>query len=245
MALTTDISKAIRKLTALTMFVPQTTTPFSQALAAATTQGASLFSVGASTNATSGDHVALSGPGGVELVQIGTPAASMPVTGKKIFCVHPQTVTQAIEMLAIPLGKIAKGSAKITGSRPVNPFYSDVDDGAVGFLEGNEEYGAAFGLMEITGESFARLFGKTPVVIGAGTSGDPEQGMLGDPNAPAPPSLVCLRATGLYHGGRTFVVDFLDVRLEPQIDTPLDGRDAVPSAAANVRAKYVQFWNYA
>lgn len=239
MALTLDISKAIRKLTSMSMYVPVTTTPFSQTLAAATTQSATVFSVGATTNATVGDPVVLAGPGGVELVTIGTPATEMPITNQRIHFIHPSATTIARQMVEVPLGKIAKGTAKMTGARPVNPFYSDVDDAAVGFLEGNEEYGAAFGLYEASPEAIQRLFGKTPVIIGDASASNPEQGALGDPNAPAPPAITVVRARGLLHGGLTFEIDFLDARLEPQIDSPLDGRDAPPSFNTNVRARFV------
>lgn len=239
MALTTDISRSIRKLTSLVRYQIVATTPGDTTVATATTRSATVVTIAATTNFTSADPVFLIGSGGFELISaIGALSTAMPISNQKIHFIHP-VGTRFVEAVAYPLGKIAKGTAKLTGAKPVTSIFTDVDDSAVGFIDGTKELGAAFGLYEMTAEALQVAFGDAEDIIGAGTNADPFQGAVGDPNALASLSAIAFRATGLLQGGRVFEVDFLNARMEVNIDSPLDGRDAPPVLQCGVKCAQI------
>lgn len=239
MALTTDISRSIRKLTSLVRYQIASGTIGDTTTTAATTRSATSVGITAITNFTAADPAFLLGGGGEELISaIGTPATTQTITNQKIHFIHP-IGTRFVEAVVYPLGKIAKGTAKLTGAKPVTEIFTDVDDFAQGFIDGNKSLGMAFGLYEMTAEALQVVFGDTEDVIGAGTLADPFQGAIGDPSALAAIAYMAFRATGLLQGGRVFEVDFLGARMEVNIDSPLDGRDAPPVLQAAVKCKHI------
>lgn len=239
MSLTTDISRSIRKLSSIVGYKIQPTTPGDVLTTVATARSAVTVTISATTGFTTADPVFLIGAGGLELISaIGAPNTTQTITNQKIHFIHP-IGTRFVEAVAYPIGKIAKNSAKMTGAKPTTPIFSDVDDGAVGFIDGNKEVGCAFGLYEMTAEALQLAFGDSEDVIGAGTNADPYQGAIGDPNAIAAVPYWAFRGTGLLQGGRVFEVDFLDGRMETSIDSPLDGRDAPPVLGVTVKCKHI------
>ena len=239
MALTTDISRSIRKLTSLVRYNIQPTSPGDTLTTVATARSATVVTISATTSFTSADPVFLIGSGGFELISsIGALGTAMPIQNQKIHFIHP-IGTRFVEAVAYPLGKIAKGTAKLTGAKSISSIFTDVDDGAVGFIDGQKELGAGFGLYEMTAEALQAVFGDAEDVIGAGTNADPYQGAVGDPNAIAPLAAIAYRATGLLQGGRVFEVDFLNARMEVNVDSPLDGRDAPPVLQATVKCAHI------
>lgn len=239
MGLTADISRSIRKLTSLTRYRIASGTIGDTTTTAATTRSAVSVGITAITNFTIADPAFLIGGGGFELISsIGTPATTQTITNQKIHFIHP-IGTRFVEAVAEGMGKIAKGTAKLTGAQPVTDIFSDVDDGAIGAITGNKTLGMGFGLYEMTPEAIQAAFGETEDVIGAGTLADPYQGAIGDPNAVAPLPYIAFRAAGLLQGGRVFEIDFLDARMAPSIDTPLDGRDAPPVLPCTVTCKHI------
>lgn len=238
MALTTDISRSIRKLTSITRY-QVVSGGGSTTVAVATARSATTVSISATTSFTAADPAFIVGSGGFELISaIGTLAANMPITNQKIHFIHP-VGSLFLEAVAYPLGKIAKGTAQLTGAKPLTSIFTDVDDAAVGFIDGTKELGMQFGLYEMTAEALQVAFGDTEDVIGAGTNADPYQGAVGDPSAAAAHSYLAFRATGLLQGGRVFEVDFLNARMETNISSPLDGRDGPPSLACGVKCAHI------
>lgn len=239
MSLTTDISRSIRKLTSLVRYQIASGTIGDTVTTAPTARSDVSVAITATTNFTAADPVLLISAGGVELISaIGTPNVTQTISNQKIHFVHP-TGARFVEAVAYPLGKIAKGTAKLTGTKPSTPIFSDVDDAAIGFIDGNKELGMGFGLYEMTPQALQAAFGDTEDVIGAGTNADPYQGAVGDPNAVAAIPYMVFRATGLLQGGRVFEIDFLDGRMATTIDTPLDGRDAPPVLPCTVQCRHI------
>jgi len=239
MALTTDISRSIRKLTSLVRYQVATGTIGDTTVAVATTRSAVSVAIAGITNFTTADPVFIIGGGGFELISaIGAPNVTQTITNQKIHFIHP-VGSRFVEAVVYPLGKIAKGTAKLTGAKPVTNIFSDVDDGSIGAIDGNRTFGMAFGLYEQTAQALQVAFGDTEDTIGAGTNADPFQGAVGDPNVIAPLPYLAFRATGLLQGGRVFEVDFLDGHMETSIDSPLDGRDAPPVLSCAVTCQHI------
>lgn len=239
MALTTDISRSIRKLTSIVRYQIQSGTIGDTVTTAATVRSATSVSISATTSFTTADPAFLIGSGGFELISaIGAPNVVQTLTNQLIHFIHP-IGTRFVEAVAYPLGKIAKGSAKFTAAKPLSEIFTDVDDAAVGFIDGNKTLGMSFGLYEATAEALQAAFGDAEDVVGAGTNASPFQGAVGDPNAVAALPYTAYRATGLLQGGRVFEVDFLNGRMETSVDSPLDGRDAPPSLAVTVKCAHI------
>lgn len=225
-----DATELFRQLSFIDLYRPQTTSPFDQATTAPLAAQATTVSVGATTNAQNGDPIFIIGDGGFELNQInGTPATSMPILYKAAFA--QSTGARVLESVRIPLGKLEKGGLSISPNRSLTAIESATDELPVAFIESALEITASFGLLGFNPENMQLITGFSEAVTGAGTSGDPYQAVFGANNQ-SKLSNICFRAQGIRHDSKTFIIDFLNARIETsgQVQMNRQGEASLPAS---------------
>ena len=231
----TDATTLLRKLTAVDLYRLQTGTIGDTTTSALTAKGAATLALTGFTNFTSGDPVFLIGSGGMELISaIGTPGASTPITNQKVHFAQ-NAGARVVEAQKISLGKIGKKTTKFSPSKSLTAIFSDVDDGAIAYLDGPIEIGMSFGLYDWTPLALQLALGLNDDETGAGTTADPYQGSIGDP-VQAYQTFQAIRCTGLRADGKTFEIDFLNCRFEVSGEIALDARDEASIIPVSIKA---------
>ena len=209
-----DAGELFRKLTDVSLYVPQTTTPGSTTTTAAITGSGSeaTVAVTAITNFTSGDPVLIRGSGGVELGIIGTPNTTMPMTPPPLVAQDSGAVF--VEAVRKQLGKITENGIGITLGKPLTEILSAIDDGPIAFLDGNLSVQFTVGLYGWNAANWQNIANYKEAETGAGTAASPYQGIIGAVNQ-ALIDMAVVRLTGVRHDGKLTYADLLDCRFEP------------------------------
>lgn len=205
-----------------------TSSPFSQALTANLARAASTATVAATTNATNGDPIFITGDGGTELNQInGAPAVSMPLKYKAEFA---QTLGQAFlkEAVLAALGHIHPDTAiTFRGSRDLVPVISALARTPIKYVQaGVADLSVSFDLILWNNMNLAFMFGADESTEqGTGVfASDPYQIGIGLASLGAYTGLQTVRAQGTFVDGRSFMLDFNDAVIRPSGEVRIGGR---------------------
>lgn len=180
--------------------------------------------VTASTNFTNGDPVFTIGDGGVELLKIGAPNLSMPVSYKPK--IPQSTGARFVEAVKVPLGKPTDDGIQITPSKQLTEVFSAIDDVAVAFIDGPLSLQCTMPLLEYSGLNWQLMTGYADEETGAGSAADPYQYVIGKLNQTLQGTVV-IRMSGLRHDGKFLQWDLLDARAE--VSQGIDHNRQAPS----------------
>ncbi len=231
---TTGIGGMLRRASSLDLYRIASGTIGDTTLSGSLAKAASTVPVTAITNFTAGDPAFIIGSY-LELVTIGTPNTTMPITNQKIEFTAAAG-DRFVEAVRVPLGKLSKGQTKMNVTKSTTPVFSDVDDLPITYLDGQTEISVSFGLYDFSALNVRLALGLKDQSSGAETSSDPEQSSVGGQSAVSTPEpYIVFRYTGLDADGKTIVMDFLNARMESSGDIPLDGRDAPTSISMTAK----------
>jgi hypothetical protein len=216
-----DSGELFKKITALTLFKLQPTTPGDTTTTAPVlgTGAETTVAVTAITNFTSGEPVFIIGDGGTELVTIGTPNVTMPVvTPPKI---AQSTGARFVEAIAVSLGKIQQGSVKWTANRALTAVFEEVGDAPVVYIPGSIEFALAFSLYGYNGPNVQLLTGYLENETGSGAAlATAYQSLVGGVGQLLQ-TVQCFRVQALRYDAKNVQIDFLNVQIEAAISSDL------------------------
>lgn len=169
------------------------------------------LTVASAASFTVADPAFIIGDGGVELVKIGTPATSMPISYKPKL---PQSAgARFVEALKVSLGKTSEDGFVITPTKSLTPVFSSVDDFAVFYIDSPIEIQCGFSLLEYAGKNMQLMLGYADEETGVGSAADPFQNVIGKLNQTLQGYAV-IRHTGQLQDGKFVQIDMLDARFE-------------------------------
>jgi hypothetical protein len=161
--------EGIKSITSV-RFVRQALTPVTTTTTAAVTGAGTETTVAVSgiTGFVAADECLIIGDGGVELVTIGTPNATMPVTPPPLI---PQSSGATFARgLSVSFGKFSQGSINWTGSRQLTAIFEEIGDAPLYYMPGPTEFGCTFGLFNYNGPNIQRLMGYEEAETGDGAA---------------------------------------------------------------------------
>lgn len=169
------------------------------------------LTVAAITNFTVSDPAFIIGDGGVELVKIGTPNTTMPISFKPKI---PQSAgARFVEARKIPLGKPSDAGVSISPSKQLTEIFSAVDDLPVAYVDGPLSLDIAVPLLGYNELNLALMGGfSQDLSTGAGTTADPTS--YGIHGATAPLLTAALTIRGYRHDNKYVLIDLLDARFQ-------------------------------
>jgi hypothetical protein len=186
----------------------------STTLAANATAGASTVNLTAVTSFTANDPIFVAGAAGLELnaITATTPTTAVPLLYKLGFAqVSGATVTEAV---ASNLAHISEEGVTWSANAQLTDIFSALSSGAIARLFGQGTLEVGFSLLGMNIQNLQTWLGIPENETGAGTSGDPYQGVLSG-TAMGTQGTQCVRATGTRFDGKTVLVDFLDAVVAP------------------------------
>lgn len=168
------------------------------------------LTVSASTNFTAADPAMIIGTGGTELVTLGTPATTMPVT-------RPLLVAQAIgarlvEAAMIDLGHIGPEGVTFGGTANLTAIFAATARAAVSYFPVPAELTFTIPLRYKSALDLQAAFGVPENEEGTGVAATPWAGHIGQSNINTQ-TTHCYRLEGVSEAGRTVQVDLLGCRL--------------------------------
>lgn len=214
-------AEVLTRVTAVYKLIIQPTSPFDQTTSSALVKGTSTtVTVGATTNATAGDIVAVVGSGGTELLKIGTPATTMPLSLKPAFAHN--SGARLVEMQLIDLGHIDESAVSFTSSLDVTPVNAATSRIPLAYIYGQGKLGLSFNLRGFNNPNIATIMGQDEAEFGTGTSADPfSDGFSG--TTIGTHGLQCYRVLCLLSDGRTVQLDFNGSTVAPNTNTQVGG----------------------
>lgn len=221
------------RLTSMTKYILQATTPFDQNSNASAAAGASVISVPATTNATNGDPLFIVGSGGFELNAVnGAPATSMPLKYKLAFA--QASGARVVEAAAIDLGHLDESGVTFGGSLELTPVNASTSTVPLAYIRGQGELTAQFNVRGFNNLNLQTVFGIDEGETGAGTSADPYQaGFSG--STIGTHGLQAYRLVGVLADARTAQLDFCGATVQVNASMQLG---AGSGAALGVTIKY-------
>lgn len=215
-----EVLKELKTL-GISAFDIQPTTPGDTITTAPVTAGATTVAVTAITNFSAADPVFLIGDGGVELLKIGTPNVTMPVTQNA--AIAQSTGARMVEAVERVLGHIESAGVEIGGSYSLSPVNSAVWRTPITYLpSGPAELSVAFSLYGVNTENFLRAFAATETLLGTGTSQDPYRALI-DGTTIGSQGTQCIRVLGTRQDLKTVQVDFLNPIAEVAVQGAMGG----------------------
>jgi hypothetical protein len=206
----------------------------SQAFTASATAGATTVTLGSSTLFTLNDPVIISGPGGVELNVIGTPATAMPLIYKLGAAQDTSQGTVTMyEAVKTVLGHLTEDGAALNGTFTQNEVRSAIADLPIAYFGAQAGISFTFNLLGFNVLNFQTAFGITESEQGAGTQADPYQAYFGGSSF-GTQTTQCFRFTGSRHDGSAVHVELYDGRIEIGGSTSLN-RTAPASIPCTVK----------
>lgn len=195
----------------------------------------STLTVAAFTNFTAADPAMIIGSGGYELVTLGTPAATMPVTRRLLV---PQAIgARLVEAKEIDLGHIGPEGVTFGGSSSLTSLFAATARAAVSYFPVPAELTFNIPLRYKTNLDLQAAFGVPEAETGTGIAATPYAAHIGGTNI-ATQTPHCYRLTGVTEGGKTVNVDFLGCRLEVSAQ---DNRGGSDPGVINITGKMVGF----
>lgn len=215
-----EVLKELKTL-GVSAFDIQPTTPGDTVTTAPVAAGATTVAVSAITNFTAADKVFMIGDGGVELLSIGTPNVTMPVT--QAVGIPQATGARFVEAVERVLGHIESAGVEIGGAYSLNPVNSAVWRTPITYLAaGPAELTVAFSLFGVNTENFLRAFAATEQTLGTGTSADPHRAVI-DGTTIGTQGTQCIRVLGTRQDLKTVQVDFLNPTVEVAVQGVMGG----------------------
>jgi hypothetical protein len=180
------------------------------------------MTVVASTNFTAADPAMVIGSGGVELVTLGTPATTMPVT-------RPLLVPQAsgarlVEAVATDLGHIGPEGVTFGGTANLNAIFAATARAAVSYFPVPAELTFNIPLRYKSALDLQAAFGVPENEEGTGVAATPHAAHIGQSNINTQ-TTHCYRLEGVSEAGRTVQVDLLGARLAVNASDNRGGTD--------------------
>lgn len=188
-------------------------------VAATATAGVTAISVGATTSFASGDWVAIVGAAQSELAQIGTPAATMPLTNYRTGGAYA-VGDRFVEMSRIQLGHI--DGLQITGKLDLTPIRADTSRVPIAYIGNNGELMAQWNFKEFTPLNLQAALGITEAEYGAGTTADP-YAMLASGATLGSQGYQSFRFTGVQVNGKTAELYLNDATTEVDFSAAIGG----------------------
>lgn len=206
-------------------------TTTSEAIVGYTAGTETTVDVVAATNFTAADPAMIIGTGGVELVTLGTPATTMPIT--RPLLVPQATGARMVEAVAIALGHIGPEGVTFGGSSSLTSIFASTARAAVSYFPAPAEMTFTIPLRYKTGLDIQAAFGVPESETGSGVSATPWAVHAGQSNI-ATQTIHCYRLQGVSEGGRTVQVDILGARLEI---SSTDNRGGSDPGVLNIQGK--------
>lgn len=166
--------------------------------------------VTAITNFTAADPAMIIGSGGYELVTLGTPATSMPVT--RPLLVPQDSGARMVEAVAIPLGHIGPEGASWSPSSSLTAILAATARSAVSYFPNPAEIAFSIPLRYKDNLSLQASTGVPETETGSGVAATPWAAHAGQTNI-ATQTPHCYRLRGRTEAGRICELDFLGARL--------------------------------
>jgi hypothetical protein len=206
----------------------------SQALTASAAAADTVLTLGSATLFTLNDPIIISGPGGVELNFIGTPATSMPLRYKLGAAQDTTsgtcTVYEAVETV---LGHVTEEGASVNGSFTQTEIRSALADLPIAYIGAQAGISFSFNLLGFNVLNWQTAFGITEAEQGTGTAADPHQGYFGGTSF-GTQTTQCFRFEGTRHDGQAVHVELYDGKIEIGGTTQLN-RTAAASIPCTVK----------
>ncbi len=201
--------------------------------AAAITSSAGTINMTATTGFTAADVIAIVGSGGAELNAITavTPSTAVPLLYPAL--VANPSASIIYRMTGSSLAHITEEGIRLSGTAPLQAINSALAGAPIGYIYGYGELQASLALLGMNGLNLQTMFGITEAEIGAGSSASPYGVAVLGANIGSQ-AIQCVRATGTRVDGSTLIIDFNDVKIEPQGDIQL-ARNAAASLPINMR----------
>jgi hypothetical protein len=211
----------LKKTTILDLYRIQTTTAGDTTTTApvAGTGAETTVAVTSAANFSVNDPAFIIGDGGMELIKLGTPNVTMPVT-------PPPKIAQAtgarfVEAVKVPLGKFLQDSVSWTATKSLTAVFEEIGDTPVVYIPGPLEFSIAFGLLGYNGPNLQFATGFTEAETGDGAAeATAYQSLIGGVGQ-AVQSEQVMRWQGLRHDAKKIQIDFLNAYVETAINAPL------------------------
>jgi hypothetical protein len=185
----------------------------------AATGAETTIAVSSATNFTSADPVFVIGDGGLELLKIGTPNATMPVTPPPK--IAQSTGARMVEAVRVNIGKFLQDSVSWTGTKSLTAVFEEIGDTAVVYISGPLEFGISFGLLGYNGPNLQFATGFAESETGDGLAEATAYQSLVGGIGQAVQSEQVIRWQGLRHDAKKLQIDFLNAYVETNINAPL------------------------
>lgn len=168
--------------------------------------------VAAATNFTAADFAMIDGDGGVEVTQLGTPAASpMPFTRPLLLA--QSSGARLVEAQRIDMGHIAEGGIQFGGSQTLTEIKAATSRTAIAFFGESTTLTLNAPLLGYNNLNLLAVFGAIESESGAGTSSDPYGAAISQDTV-GTQGLHCYRAEGTLYDGRVVQIDFTGCTVE-------------------------------
>ena len=226
-----------KKVTALSWVRIQPTSPGDTTTTAAVlgTGAETTVAVTSSTGFTTGDLAFIIGDGGHDLVKIGTPAASMPVTPPPK--IAQSTGARFVEAESVALGKYAQDSISWTANKTLTSIFEEIADTAVVQIESPIEFSISFGILNYSLLNLQFSAGYADAETGDGLAETTaHQVLLGGVNQAVHGPQV-IRLDGLKHDLKKIRMDFTNAQVETAINANVGKSNA---SVLNVTCKCSQ-----
>lgn len=210
--------------------------------AAAITAAQTTVNFTATTGFTANDAIAIVGTNGAELNAISavTPTTAVPLLYPAL--VANPSGSLIYRMTASNLAHITEEGIRLGGSAPLQAINSALAGAPIGYIYGYGELQASLALLGMNGLNLQTMFGITEAEIGSGSSAAPYGVAVLGANIGSQ-AIQCVRTTGTRVDGATLIIDFNDVKIEPQGDIQL-ARNAAASMPINMRFTSLCFRQY-
>lgn len=237
-----SVSSIIKSLTSMSLFKIQPTTPGDTTTTSALAREAATIPVAAITGFADTEPFFIVGSGGTELNAVsGTPAGTDIVPARPI-ALAQDSGARVVEAIEYPLGHVAEGSARLTGTSTTTPIPAATAQVPIGYLSSGGALGFALSLLSFDTRSLALAFGQDELETGAGTSSDPWTTVIGQLSV-GTHSLACIRGRAVRKDGKTVEVDFLDCTVTVNADVNFSGKAVNAIAVAgSCTSHIVRIW---
>ena len=238
-----SIAEILDQLTSVEKVFKAAGTPGDTLTTAILAEDAATATVGAITNFTANDLIALIGKGGYELNGIGSAPS-----GTSIPLLYPAAIAQPIgarvlEMQAVDLGHTDTGGVTMTGASNATPIEAATANIPIAYRVRGGSLGGSLNLRGFNTLNLQTVFGIPEKLRGSGTAAAPWVAAITRQNV-ATDSLLTFRARGLMNDGETnAIVDFCGARPAPNVNATLGGSDpTVLGVQFNCTEIIVRIW---
>jgi hypothetical protein len=239
---TNAAGELIKSVVSLTLYRKHTTpleTTVSEAVLGDGTE--TTLDVASAASFVAADPVFIIGDGGLDIVKIGTPAATMPISPPPKLA--QTTGARFVRALAVSMGKIGQGSITWTGSRSLTAVFEEVGDAPVVYLPGTTEFGLSWSLLCNNALNVLRLMGYEEAETGDGAAEATAYQSVAGAVGQALHTELVLGLHLLRHDAKNLRIFFLNSYIEAAISSnPSRTSPALLNGAAKCSAIKIQQW---